>query len=68
MHQTTHQPYTYHLSYDTVYEDVYEPSYGVGFIFYDEEELSSDENEGAYFAPSFTFNSFTSNFSGRQKR
>lgn len=41
--QTPHLSPLLHCDYDHAYESIYDSAYGTGFVFYDEEELITDD-------------------------
>ena len=47
---TSTQPFI-HCSYDSGYEEIYQPTYDVAFIFYDEDELESDDTYNDFIPP-----------------
>lgn len=51
--QTPHLQPALRCDYDRAYESIYDSSYGAGFVFYDEEELTTDDGYNIVDIPAF---------------
>jgi hypothetical protein len=40
-----------HCSYDSGYEEIYQPTYDVAFVFYDEDDIESDDTDNDFIPP-----------------